>query len=79
MRSLNAKLDDIFSATVLEDSVVNEDLQSSQEISQLIKLFQGLISNKKFTNNNFLSLPDALAVIDLAEACNMFDEMKNVD
>jgi hypothetical protein len=32
-----------------------------------------LISTKKFENNDFVNKPDALAVLDLAEACNMFD------
>jgi hypothetical protein len=47
--------------------------ESSLEINLLYNEFKDLISAKKFENNNFMSKPDALAVIDLAEACNMFD------
>ena len=36
-------------------------------------MFKSLISTKRFENNDFMNKPDALAVIDLAEACNMFD------
>ena len=33
-----------------------------------------MIKTKKFENNDFLDKEDALAVIDLAEACLMFTE-----
>ena len=36
-------------------------------------MFKDLISARKFENNDFMHKPDALAVVDLAEACNMFD------
>ena len=50
-----------------------EEEESSQEISRLYNEFKDLISAKKFENNNFMDKSDALAVIDLAEACIMFD------
>lgn len=49
------------------------DEESSQELTDLYYEFRNLISAKKFENNDFMSKPDALAVIDLAEACNMFN------
>jgi hypothetical protein len=42
-------------------------------VTNLQKLFKTLISNKKFSNNDFLRKTNVLAVIDLAEACGMFD------
>jgi glutaminase len=36
-----------------------------------------LITTKNFTINSFLKLPDALAVIDLAEACEIFQQIGN--
>lgn len=49
------------------------DEESSKELTLLYNEFKDLISAKKFENNDFMSKPDALAVIDLAEACNMFN------
>ena len=57
---------DILSQETLEDLQVTQDQKSSREITKLYELFQNLISNKRFTNNNFLWMPDAFAVIDLA-------------
>ena len=50
-----------------------DDEESSKELTDLYNVFKDLISTKKFENNNFMFKTDALAVIDLAEACNMFD------
>jgi hypothetical protein len=50
-----------------------DDEETSKELKDLYIVFKDLISTKKFENNNFMSKPDALAVIDLAESCNMFD------
>lgn len=63
---------DVMEAESLGDLPDKQD-GSSIEIKKLYELFQSLISNKKFSNNDFMSKPNALAVIDLAEACNMFD------
>ena len=57
------------------DIELTDDQESSFEINLLYNEFKDLISAKKFENNNFMQKPDALAVIDLAEACNMFDGM----
>lgn len=46
---------------------------TSWELTELQMLFQSLISTKKFENNDFMNKPDALAVLDLAEACTIFD------
>jgi mRNA-degrading endonuclease YafQ of YafQ-DinJ toxin-antitoxin module len=51
----------------------DEEERSSKELTSLYQVFNNLISTKKFENNNFLHKSDALAVIDLAESCNMFD------
>ena len=33
-----------------------------------------MISLRKFSNNDFMKKPDALAVIDLAEACYIYEK-----
>lgn len=55
------------------DIELTTDEESSMELTLLYNEFKDLISAKKFENNNFMDKPDALAVLDLAEACNMFD------
>jgi hypothetical protein len=77
LQILNTKMNDIMSAKVLEDLIVQEDQKSCYEIAKLYELFKDLISNKRFTNNNFFGMPDAFAVIDLAESCNMFSKINN--
>lgn len=63
---------DILSAGVERD-LEEEEESSSKELSKLYEVFNSLISNNKFENNDFTNKPDVLAVLDLAEACNMFD------
>jgi hypothetical protein len=53
--------------------LVDDGEDSSKELTDLYNVFKNLISTKKFENNDFMHKPDALAVVDLAEACNMFD------
>lgn len=60
-----------------DDIELTIDEESSLELTLLYYEFKDLISAKKFENNDFMSKPDALAVIDLAEACNMFNEGSN--
>ena len=48
--------------------------QSSSEITELYKTLRLLIQTKKFENNAFKDKSDAIAVIDLAEACYTFEE-----
>ena len=50
----------------------SDDVESSKEIGGLYDVFRSLIKTKKFENNDFMDKEDALAVIDLAEACIMF-------
>ena len=69
---LNNKMKDIISSD-LSEIELNDDEESSKELSDLYNVFKDLISTKKFENNNFMKKTDALAVIDLAEACNLFD------
>ena len=69
LRVLNDKMNDIMSQKTLEDLKVSEDLKSSREITRLYDLFSDLISNKRFTTNNFFEMPDAFAVIELAQSC----------
>jgi len=45
---------------------------SSVEVLALYENFQSFIKTKKFENNDFQDKVDALAIIDLAEACIMF-------
>jgi hypothetical protein len=65
---------DIIKAGIDRD--LEEGESSSKELSDLYNVFKDLISTKKFENNDFMKKEDALAVVDLAEACNMF-EMSN--
>ena len=71
LRMLNNKMRDIIKATSDEELVNDEE--SSKELTDLHDVFKNLISAKKFENNDFMFKTDAMAVIDLAEACNMFD------
>ena len=68
---LNRKMKEIIITGVDIDLVSAEE--SSKELTDLYDVFKNLISAKKFENNDFMFKSDALAVIDLAEACNMFD------
>ena len=70
--TLNSKMRDIINDGMKRDLEYEED--SSKEIGRLYKVFKQLIKTKKFENNDFKDKEDALAVIDLAEACNMFME-----
>lgn len=65
---------------VLADNLrhdLKDEKNNSSEIAQLYTSFQALIRVKKFESNDFMYKDDALAVIDLAEACEMFEELKN--
>ena len=53
-----------------KDLEINEE--SSKDVTNLYEVFSTHIKEKKFENNDFLFKEDALAIIDLAEACNMF-------
>jgi len=65
---------DIIADGMKRDLEVEET--SSLELTDLYEIFRQLIRTKKFENNDFMDKDDALAVIDLAEACNMFMEEK---
>lgn len=71
LRMLNNKMREIISHGIDID-LINEE-ETSKELTDLYDVFKNLISAKKFENNDFMLKSDALAVIDLAEACNMFD------
>eukprot|EP00347_Sterkiella_histriomuscorum_P007084 403350315 len=71
LRMLNNKMREIISAGI--DIELINDEETSKELTDLYDVFKNLISAKKFENNDFMFKSDALAVIDLAEACNMFD------
>lgn len=66
------KLKDIIADGMKRDLL--EENVSSLEISGMYVIFKQLIRTRKFENNDFLNKEDAIAVIDLAEACNMFLE-----
>ena len=70
---LNNKMMNIVYTTKENDIELQEDEESSLELTLLYNEFKDLISAKKFENNDFMTKPDALAVLDLAEACNLFD------
>lgn len=71
---VNQRLTEVLTAPVLEELTIRQEQRTSYEIDNLINLFQTLIQTKRFTLNTFLTLSDALAVIDLAEASIMFKE-----
>lgn len=65
LRILNQRMQDVMESDPLGELPDNQDW-SSIEINNLYELFKSLISNKKFSNNSFLMMPDVLAVVDLA-------------
>lgn len=70
LRELNSKMRNILKEGMNRDL---EDVpESSRDITDLYEVFRSHIKAKKFENNDFKDKEDALAVIDLAEACNMF-------
>ena len=66
------KMKDIVADGLKRD--LEEEGTSSAELTDMYAVFSHLIRTKKFENNDFLDKADALAVIDLAEAGNMFIE-----
>jgi len=72
MRTLNMKMRDILADGMKQD--LHQEEESSMELTNMYEVFKQLIRTKKFENNDFMDKEDALAVIDLAEACNMFTE-----
>ena len=72
LRKLNLRMKDVLAEGMKRDLEVGK--QSSFEIGKLYESFNELIKTKKFENNDFMDKPDALAIIDLAEACTMFYE-----
>ena len=52
---------------------VGNDKGQSEEIKLLYTSFSAMLSNRRILNNEFLNKPDALAVIEIAEACTLFD------
>lgn len=72
LRRLNMKMRNIINDGMKRDLKSEEN--SSMEIGDLYEVFRSLIKTKKFENNDFMNKEDALAVIDLAEACKMFLE-----
>ena len=73
LRMLNNKMVNIILSQDEDAELTNNDEESSFELTLLYNQFKDLISAKKFENNNFMMKPDAMAVLDLAEACNIFD------
>ena len=78
LRKLNRAMREIFADGMKRD-LNKQDTYISLEINDLYEVFSSLIKTKKFENNDFKGKEDALAVIDLAEACNMFLEDSNTD
>ena len=70
---LNSKMQEILS-TNSEDAELKPSEDTSKELSNLYSVFKQLISDRRFQNNRFLDKEDALAVIDLAETCQMYDK-----
>ena len=70
LRKFNGKLINIKIEGMKKDLPEQKDV--SKEISELSEVFGMFIRTKKFENNDFQNKEDALAIIDLAEACKMF-------
>lgn len=66
-------MNEIISSNI-EDAEIKASEDTSIELSNLYSVFQQLISDRRFQNNRFLDKEDALAVIDLAETCEMYDK-----
>ena len=71
LRRLNMRMHNVIVDGMKRD-LDDDDVESSKEIGGLYEVFKSLIKTKKFENNDFMEKEDALAVIDLAEACIMF-------
>jgi hypothetical protein len=56
----------------LKRDLGSNDTSVSVELNILYDIFRSLIKTKKFENNDYLGKEDALAVMDLAEACIIF-------
>ena len=73
LRELNAKM-----RTILNETNSSKDIEQQREtsadITNLYEVFKTHLKAKKFESNAFMEKEDALAVIDLAEACKMFLE-----
>ena len=75
---LNSRMmNERFHGGIMKD-MPQED-KSSREITDLYDTFKLLIQTKKFEKNDFMSKADAIAVIDLAEACNEFEMAEEND
>lgn len=61
-------------STNSEDSELIPGDDTSKELEELYAVFQQLIRDRRFQNNRFLEKEDALAVIDLAETCEMYQK-----
>jgi len=77
LRIFNGKLNNIKIEGMKKDLIVQ--MQSSIEITDLYDVFRKFIRTKKFENNDFEQKEDALAIIDLAEACDMFKEERPIN
>ena len=73
LRDFNARMRDIMEAKGLADLPQKVD-DGCKEINSLYKHFNDLISGKKFASNAFMEFDDALAVIELAHTCTMFED-----
>lgn len=69
--ALSARMYEMIDNKSGDDFLGNEDM--SEEIRSLYDSVRKLLSNRRILNNEFLNKPDALAVIDIAEACTHFD------
>jgi nitrogen fixation/metabolism regulation signal transduction histidine kinase len=83
LRKLNRSMREILADNMKRD-LTKKANRVSFEINELYDVFSSLIRTKKFENNDLINqdkkdYSDALAVIDLAEACNMFLDNKDSD
>ena len=75
LRQLNSRMREILESDTLNQVSLGNERDTCKEINQLYESFHSLISDYKFIQNDFMSKnkSDVIAVIDLAEACMLFN------
>ena len=75
LRQLNSRMREILESDTLNQVSLGNERDTCKEVNQLYESFHSLISDYKFIQNDFMSKnkSDVIAVIDLAEACILFN------
>jgi hypothetical protein len=76
IRNLNSRLRTIIKSKD-KTSIISVRQQVSKEITDLYDLCETIMKTNKFQNNDFMTKTEEMAIIDLAEACIIFEENEN--